>query len=143
MRGFFASRTLSVAALLWVVGFFCVFMPAHRRGMIALPGGASVAVAVNSATNAANQADVSTTSTEANQPFCPLCMPADNENGPDAPVNCAICHLKVNFSLPPVMVLPPVFVEQLDYLIARFEQGASPFVVSQSTLRGRAPPVFL
>jgi len=131
MRALLSSQALRVVALLWVAGFTGVFMPAHRRGIVQLPGH-NATVAIDGQPAVA---------------FCPLCMsvPRDTatEDRPpaDAPVNCAVCLLKVGLDLPPAVILAPAFVAEIDYLIARFDTVEAPLVATQSPIRGRAPPV--
>lgn len=133
MRDLFHCRWFRVAALLWVVGFFVVFVPAHRRGVVRLPG--------HDATLAA--AD------QPGRPYCPLCVMvpsgvSEQDRPPaDAPVNCAVCFLKANLDLPPVVLLAPRFVAEIDYLLGRFEAVESPLLVQQYTQHGRAPPASL
>lgn len=131
MRRVLGSTTLRLTALLWVVGFFVVFVPAHNRGIVKLPG--------HDATMAAADGQA--------RPFCPLCMliPRDTPDGDrppaDAPVNCAICFLKAGLDLPPTVIEAPRFVVELDYLMGHFEVAEPPLLISQVTLYGRAPPV--
>lgn len=131
MRELFNARWFRVAALLWVVGFFVVFVPAHRRGIVQLPG---------------HDATL-TTADQATRPYCPLCVltprSLSEEDRPpaDAPVNCAICFLKASIDLPPTAILAPAFVAELDFLIHRYDAEESPLLAPQRSLHGRAPPV--
>ncbi len=110
-----------------------VFVPAHRRGIVTLAACQSQTVAANKD----SQAPV-------NKPFCPLCTPWSSANGDsapaDAPVNCAICHLKANLDLPPAIILAPAFVADLEFLIQRYDAVESPLLAPQRSLHGRAPP---
>lgn len=131
MRELYASRWFRVAALLWVVGFFVVFMPAHRRGIVTLPGsGHTVANAEGEQVPAA----------------CPLCMTMTPDGEPlpaDASVNCAVCHLKAGLDIPPTVILAPAFVDEIDYLLSEFIVSEAPLSDSQTTLHGRAPPALV
>jgi hypothetical protein len=122
------SRTLRLAALFWVVGFLVVFVPAHQRGIVSR--GVDRSVALPSA------------GAQTQKPYCPLCVVSrDGEPAPaDAPVNCAVCHLKAGLDLPAAVVLPPHFFAALDFLIGRFSAGDAPTIAGQITLHGRAPP---
>ena len=118
-----ASRLLRVAALLWVVGFFAVYVPAHRRGAVThSPSGAASAAA-----------------------YCPLCVlaPAADRSDlpPEAPAGCcAVCHLKANLDLPAVALLAPEFVDELEFLVAETRPTLAPLLARQHRLQGRAPP---
>lgn len=132
VRNLFASRWFRVTALLWVVGFFVVFVPAHRRGIVTLAACQTVSV------DGEAQAP-------AKKPYCPLCTTwtsAGGDSAPaDAPVNCAICHLKANLDLPPAIILAPAFVAELEFLIQHYDAVESPLLAPQRSLHGRAPPV--
>jgi hypothetical protein len=126
MRRLIASPSLRVAALCWVVGFFVVFIPAHRRGMVTLPGHAAVAEGPDQAA-----------------PYCPLCVVSTQDGQPipaDAPVSCAICHLKAGLDVPAAVVLAPRFLAELTFLIERPEPAAAPARDHGPMRRGRAPP---
>ncbi len=113
MRVLLDSSILRIAALVWLTGFFVVFVPAHRRGVVALPGQAMAQ---------AGEA-----------PYCPLCTvppPASGGRGDaastppapwappaDAPVNCGVCHLRANLDQPPAVIVPPTFVAELAFLL--------------------------
>lgn len=128
VRSLFASRCFRVAVLLWTAGFFVVFMPAHRRGVIALPG----------AVQTADRGDEG-----APTAYCPLCslLPRGSERPPaDAPVGCAICLLKAGLDLPPTAIKPPAFTALLDYLIHAAPPAAPPLLTARVLRRGRAPP---
>lgn len=118
---------MRVTILCWVVAFFVVIVPGHRRGVIELPG---------------HQTD---SDSAVYAGFCPLCVmiPVGNSGDPppaDAPVNCAICFLKANLDTPPQVVLPPVFFEQMDYLLNSPVSVTVISVAPQFWIRGRAPP---
>ncbi|MEM7625442.1 MAG: hypothetical protein AAF333_07435 [Planctomycetota bacterium] len=128
MRDLYASQWFRITALLWVVGFFVVFMPAHRRGVVTLPG-ADHAVAGEDGEPVAAA--------------CPLCTTAAADGEPlpaDAPVNCVVCHLKAGLDVPPNIILAPAFIDELDFLLADITPHPSPLFASQTTLHGRAPP---
>ncbi|MBB6431638.1 hypothetical protein [Algisphaera agarilytica] len=118
-----------MTALLWVVGFFVVFMPAHRRGIVALPNAPLAQMA--------DPAD----SSKSDKPFCPLCTISQDTPAPaDAPVSCAICHLKANLDTPPTLIVPPVFVDELDYALFELRELELVSAASQHRILGRAPP---
>ena len=128
MRAVYASRWFRLAALLWVIGFFVVFIPAHRRGVVTLPG---------------NEYTTANAATQQVSAACPLCTTMKSEGQPlpaDAPVNCSVCHLKAGLDLPTAIVLAPSFVEELDFLLGDSVASDAPLFASQITLHGRAPP---
>jgi len=117
-----------VAVLLWAVGFFAVVMPAHRRGLIALPG-AIQTTGIQGETPA---------------PYCPLCslLPGSTERPPaDSPVGCAICLLKAGLDLPPTVIAPPAFTALLDYWILATAPTTPPLLTTCRLHQGRAPPL--
>ena len=124
------STAFRLAALLWVVGFFVVFMPAHRRGIVQLPGAEHVVLGEG----------------ESARPYCPLCvmvtggMSEEDRPPADAPVNCAVCFLKAGLDLPPAVIEAPRFVAELDYLTGRLDVGRWFPLATQERLRGRGPP---
>jgi len=134
VRDVFSSRWFRITVLLWVVGFFVVFVPAHRRGIVTLSTG-QVALA-----SGVSDQKVSS------KPYCPLCMPWSSADGSkpapaDAPAGCAICHLKANLDLPPTIALAPALVAELEFLIRCLDLLELSLLSSQHGLRGRAPPV--
>ncbi|MEM1027492.1 MAG: hypothetical protein AAGJ38_05360 [Planctomycetota bacterium] len=135
MREVFASRWFRVTVLLWVVAFFVVFVPAHRRGMVALPTGqATLATAQDTSDLAASP-----------KPYCPLCTlrpsaSSDGSTPADAPTGCAICHLKANLHTPPAVILPPVFVDELDFALYESRGVEVDSASPQHRILGRAPP---
>ncbi|MEM9418554.1 MAG: hypothetical protein AAGA25_05785 [Planctomycetota bacterium] len=106
-----------------------VFMPAHRRGIVALPSAQLSQLADHAGSNTSDK------------PFCPLCTISDDSSAPaDAPVSCAICHLKSNLNTPPVLLVPPVFVDELDYALFELRELELVSASSQHRILGRAPP---
>ncbi len=111
--------------LLWVAVFFCLVVPLHHRGLVTLPG--------------------AVTDGESSKPYCPLCTFWDGSDGSsppaDAPVSCAICHLKSNLELPPSWTPPPDMVATLEFLLPPADHARTPLTRRQVRLGGRAPPV--
>ncbi|MEM9881662.1 MAG: hypothetical protein AAF800_01945 [Planctomycetota bacterium] len=127
MRKFIAGPTTRVLILIWVVAFFVVIVPGHRRGIVQLPSNAPIGA------------------TEVSRAYCPLCalLPSgSSQDRPpaDAPGSCAICFLKANVDTPPPLVLPPSFDDRLDYLLLSPHRLAAVDLAPQHRLRGRAPP---
>ena len=108
--------------LLWVAVFFCLVVPLHHRGLVSLPGAVS--------------------DDEASKPYCPLCTLWDDSDGSappaDAPISCAICHLKSNLELPPGWTPPPTLVADLDFLLPNPEAQRFRVLPTPRGLRGRA-----
>lgn len=119
------SRLFRTALLLWVAAFFCLVVPLHHRGLVALPG------AETTAGDAAA--------------YCPLCSRWDADNGTpppaDAPIGCAICHLKSNLELPASWTPPPALVADLEFLLPAPAVHARVTLAAPARLRGRGPPV--
>ncbi|MEM9914297.1 MAG: hypothetical protein AAF911_04995 [Planctomycetota bacterium] len=135
MREVFASRWFRVTVLLWVVGFFVVFVPAHRRGMVALPTGQATLAKAQDASDLAVSP----------KPYCPLCTlrpsaSSDGSTPADAPTGCAICHLKANLLTPPAVILPPVFVDELEFALYELRGVEVVSASPQHRILGRAPP---
>jgi len=135
VRTLFTHSAFRLAVLLWTIGFFAVFMPAHQRGIITLPA------AIQTTSAAENTPDAS----------CPKCITqADSEKDSqatpstpvpiEAPAGCAICLLKVGLDLPSEPVTLPCLVALLDYLIQVQEPQTPPLVVTYAPRHGRAPP---
>jgi len=120
-----------MALTLWVGVFFVLVVPLHHRGLITLPGAQTTGE-----TGADGQS-------VARAPYCPLCSLWDANNGPppaDAPVGCAICHLKSNLELPGHWTPPETLVAALDYLLPPADQVRVVAVRHPVRLGGRAPP---
>ena len=106
--------------------FFALVVPLHHRGLVALPGADSVEGA-------------------ADAPYCPLCSVWDEERRTpapaDAPVGCAICHLKSNLELPAEWTPPPDLVADLEFLLPPTSAFKIPVALAApDRLRGRGPP---
>ncbi|MEO1237640.1 MAG: hypothetical protein AAFX76_12705 [Planctomycetota bacterium] len=130
MRFFTGHKASRFAALLWVLLFFVVIMPGHRRGVIAMTS------------HGTESAAVSQESAEGAKAFCPLCSwGSSGESTPaDSPANCAICFLKAGLTTPPPVVTPPAFVAELDYLLLVFSEADAAVLAVPQRIRGRAPP---
>lgn len=126
MAALFASRWLRAALLVWAGVFFCLVVPLHHRGLIALPG-------------------AETAPSETQAPYCPLCTVWNADDGParppaDAPVGCALCHLKSNLELPVAWCPPPDLVAELDFLLPPGTAQRVLRFAAASKLRVRGPP---
>lgn len=124
------SESLRWLVLAWVLLFFGLIVPGHRRGIVQLSTHGSPA---------------SPLADGAAKPFCPLCTSTstdpDTKPDPTAPINCAICHLKAQLDTPPPFILIPTRGENLAYLLRHVSTFDAPASAVLSTLRGRPPPV--
>ena len=75
--------------------------------------------------------------------YCPLCVTKTGK-GPrppaDAPVSCAVCHLKSNLETPPALSLPPHFFDVLAYALPSADAYVAVPAMAAIEHAGRAPP---
>jgi hypothetical protein len=123
------SRSLRIIVLIFQTLWLGVLVPGHRRGVIALPGEASVTALSQERS----------------------CCPVDESKGKHAPQtpcsrdpaeHCAICHMALRLSVPPTIdiVLPPCGLAET-LVLARCDAPIS--ISTVPTYDGRAPPAAL
>jgi Protein of unknown function (DUF2946) len=129
-RNIFACRRLkksvSLFLLVFEAAFLNVIVPGHTRGVITLTGKTSVG----------SMADLG----------CPFCNHSSNSDPKKAPDHkdqeeCAICHLAVRLTLPPVVDLAPPLL-----CLAWVNEPPAPMAALYTriplVLHDRAPPFF-